>query len=75
MDAAVELAKCRETAEKIYVGACESWDLKRERITTALLEARADALREFTSGWHEPEMCYIADELEREVQGRRMRGL
>jgi hypothetical protein len=76
MDAAVELAKCREAAEKLVPTFAElGTGTIEDRIATALLAARADALREFTSGWDEPELCYIAEELEREAQGRRMRGL
>ena len=76
MDAAIEFAKCREQAEWLVRTFAElGTETIEDRIITALLAARADALREFTADWDKPELCYIAEELERRVQARRIRGL
>ena len=72
MDTAGELAKCREAAEKIMVRLGEV-------IVTELLAARADALREFGTPYRVdqgPGLVYLmGEELAREVQARRSRGL
>ncbi|MGD0497561.1 MAG: hypothetical protein ABSC23_03895 [Bryobacteraceae bacterium] len=79
MDVAGELAKCRDTAHGLYLGVCGDPIVKSERVVTALLAARADALREScTPYWaqHGPRPEYwLAEELMREVQNRRARGL
>jgi hypothetical protein len=79
MDIAIELAKCREAAGKVTANlALNSGCVFVERITTALLEARADTLR--TAMGEMPEMYrdwlrIPAEELQREVHDRRLRGL
>jgi hypothetical protein len=74
MDVAGELAKCREMADRLYLGVCGDPRVKRERVVTALLEARADALSEFTVDWDDMEPS-LPDELTREAQSRKRRGL
>jgi membrane protein required for beta-lactamase induction len=73
MDVAGELAKCRAAADRIF-GVSEPADVKRERVVAALLEARADVLREFTAGWDDMEPDLV-DELTRESQALARRGL
>lgn len=75
MDLAIELAKCQETARGIpLVRIFTPLDLARERITTALLAARADALRALGNSYLE-DPIREAEALEREVQNRKGRGL
>ena len=84
MDASVELAKCAEAAEKAVkqlIGVVEPHlvGVTTERFTTALLAARADALRTFGTpyrGDHGPGPALLAaDRLAAEVLNRRVRGL
>lgn len=84
MDTAGELAKCQESAEKAVkhlmgsVGPAEM-RITTERVTTALLAARGDALRTFGTpyradqgpGWG----FQMGEELEAEARNRRLRGL
>jgi uncharacterized protein YciW len=85
MDVAGELAKCRESATALvgmYAPTFLSHAHKAvftERAATALLAARADALREFATPYWErngPGPAHqVAEELAREVRNRRARGL
>lgn len=76
MDTAIELAKCREAAEGLYLGVCGDPHVKRERVVTALLAARADALGEASDGWDSCHpVCVLAEEMGREVRNRRICGL
>jgi hypothetical protein len=81
MDVAVTLAKCREAALELFTESDSGMgpDCFIERITTALLAARADALCELGTPYRAtdgPGPAYRAyEELEREVRNRRANGL
>jgi hypothetical protein len=77
MDIAIELAKCKEAAVKVL----RAYPHLIECVTTALLEARADALRTLNAdGGGElledyPGLTEEIEGMEWEVRNRRLRGL
>ena len=84
MDAAVELAKCWEAAEKAVkylIGVVDPALAGKttERFATALLGARADALREsdlpYLAEFGPGEAYRMSEELMAEARARRVRGL
>jgi len=84
MDVAGELAKCKVAAEKsvkrlVGVLAPSLVGSMTEQITTALLAARADALRAFSTPYRGdlgPGPAYeLAETMEAEVHNRTVRGL